>query len=156
MATAAIQIGLGHLLKEIKLKPYRIFGVGCGELVAAHLAEFLSLKQTMMGLFYVACNLVKSNSRNWENLGEDIFGEIGKCIPANEKILRQNCAKYVTSRSAWNNSRKDGVGLMIPGGVRDKSQYAMSLISVDSQDYVVDLLSNLGRYEFLKSFLRGS
>lgn len=158
LGSVAIQISLANILKEIKLEPYRIMGIGSGELVAAYLADYLSLKQTIIGLLYIGCNLVKTNTKNSDKL-EKCFPNkenlSGKWIPGNEKKLGENSARYFGESITSNNGTnirgklpKHVLPLIIGGDIEDLSEIstnAINLINPNSNECVVDFLNNLGR-----------
>ncbi|GJQ79765.1 hypothetical protein Trydic_g23238 [Trypoxylus dichotomus] len=153
LATVAVQISLVNILKEMKLSPDKIVGIGSGELVAAYLDDYLTLKQTILGLFYIASNLTKQ--LDWDRL-QKMFptrkNSYTKWIPIQEENLRQNSARYfvdnvVTSRNGRDINKllpKNAVPVIIGPTISDISRNKLDLIPAESQDCILDLLTSLG------------
>ncbi|GJQ70151.1 hypothetical protein Trydic_g19608 [Trypoxylus dichotomus] len=153
LETVAVQMSLANILKEMKLSPDKIVGIGSGELVAAYLDDYLTLKQTVLGLFHIASNLTKQ--LDWDRL-QKIFptrkNSYGKWTPIHEEDLHQNSARYfvdnvVTSRNGRDINKllpKNAVPVIIGPTIRDISRNKLDLIPVESQDCILNLLTNLG------------
>ncbi|GJQ79757.1 hypothetical protein Trydic_g23234 [Trypoxylus dichotomus] len=153
LATVAVQISLVNILKETKLSPDKIVGIGSGELVAAYVDEYLTLKQTVLGLFHIASNLTKQ--LDWDRL-QKIFptrkNSYAKWIPIQEEKLRQGSARYfvdnvVTSKNGRDINKllpQNAVSVIIGPTISDISRNKLDLIAAEPQDCILDLLSSLG------------
>ncbi|GJQ79756.1 hypothetical protein Trydic_g23233 [Trypoxylus dichotomus] len=153
LGTVAVQISLADILKEIKLLPDRIVGVGSGELVAAYVGEYLTLKETILGLFYITSNLTKQP--DWNRL-QKIFprrkNSYEKWIPINEENLRRDSARYfvdniVASRNGRDIKKllpKNAVSVIIGPTISDIPNNKIDLIGVEHEDSILDLLTSLG------------
>lgn len=157
LGSAIIQISLVDIMKKLNLVPDHVIGFGTGEFVAAYSDNYLTLKQTVLGLFYLASmNTKKTNNRNLENL-EKILpsreNSYNKWIPAHEEKLNNSCAKYFADNmiDATNGLDlmkaipSDALTLTIGSPIFKFNNNFLHLVNTDSEDHVVDFFTSLGR-----------
>lgn len=157
LATVAVQITLAHTLKELNLLPDHLIGFGTGELVAAYLDNYLTLKQTILALFYLASASVnkRNNKEDLKNL-ETVLSSNSKTwekwIPVHAEKF-SNCRKYFEDN--FNEVPNeitlkklipgDAFTLIIGSTITSFHDNASYLINFDSKNHILDFFTNLGR-----------
>lgn len=156
LGSVAIQISLANVLQKLNLMADYIIGFGSGEFVAAYLDNYLTLKETVLGLFYVtSLSINNRNNKNLEDLERILLSRrhtYEKWIPSNEEKLNDNCAKYFAN--IINNTTKLDLKKIIPeaaftlvigSSISNIDNGFLYLVDSGTKDYVIDFFNSLGR-----------